>query len=192
MNKAQISKIYREFKVPQGLINHMKAVSLVAEKIAINLNTDQKFIVQAALLHDVLRMVDMSDEVLQKLSEGDSKKYNFWLILKKKYHKIGHERGMSRYLNSINEKKLAKIIKHHGFFDIDKLKTLEEKILYYADKRVDFDKIVTLKKRFAEGKKRNMRPTDNPQLIKSTEAKIFQLEKELGQNSKPNSKTMYL
>ncbi|MEK7085852.1 MAG: hypothetical protein AAB953_02450, partial [Patescibacteria group bacterium] len=70
------------------------------------------------------------------------------------------------------------LIAGHGFFSIWKLKTWEEKILYYADKRVDHDKVVDLKKRFEEGRKRNFTPKDDMELVLKTEKEIEKLEKE--------------
>ena len=48
---------------------------------------------------------------------------------------------------------IANLVKKHDFFAIDNLNTWEEKIMYYADKRVDGDNVVSLKKRFKEGNK---------------------------------------
>ena len=90
---------------------------------------------------------------------------------------------MAQILRKKGEHKLANLIAKHGFFSIWKLKTIEEKILYYADKRVDRDKIVSLKKRFSEGKKRNMSPNDDLEFVKKTEEKVFALEREFVQIS---------
>lgn len=166
MNKNQIQKIYKEFHVPRHIIAHMRAVAyickILCEKFtAKNIKIDKETVISAALLHDTLRVVDF-----EKINPE-------W----KKYHKIGHEKAMAKILRKRGENKMAKLIAKHGFFSISRLKTWEEKILYYADKRVDHDKIVSLEKRFAEGKKRNMLPTDNPKFIAATETKVKNLEK---------------
>lgn len=176
MNKKEIQKIYREFQVPKHIIAHMRVVAKVAKKLAKKIKQkgkkiDEEFIENAALLHDVLRYVDFKNI---KKEDPDC-----WKILWEKYHKIGHEKAMAKILLKRGENKLAKLIVKHGFFSIWKLKTFEEKILYYADKRVDHDKIVSLHVRFEEGKKRNTSPKDNPKLIIATEKKVFELEQEL-------------
>jgi putative nucleotidyltransferase with HDIG domain len=178
MNKKEIQKIYREFQVPKHIIAHMKVVAKVAKKLAKKIKKngkkiDEELVENAALLHDVVRYVDFKNI---KKEDPDCWE-NFW----KKYHKIGHEKAMAKILQKRGENKLAKLISKHGFLSVWKLKTLEEKILYYADKRVDRDKIVSLKVRFEEGKKRNSSPKDDPQLIIDTEKKVFELEQELAQ-----------
>lgn len=176
MNKKEITKIYQEFQVPKHIIAHMKVVAKVANKLAKKIKQkgkkiDEELIENAALLHDVVRYVDFKNI---KKEDPDC-----WKNLWEKYHEIGHEKAMAKILQKKGENELAKLIARHGFFSIWKLKTLEEKILYYADKRVDHDKIVPLHARFEEGKKRNMSPEDNPQLIIDTEKKVFELEQEL-------------
>lgn len=175
MNKKEIRKIYQEFHVPKHIIAHMKMVAKVAKKLARKMNKkgakiDEETIENAALLHDVVRYIDFK--------KPEASDHECWKNLRKKYRKIGHEKAMAKILQKRGEKILAKLIAKHGFFSVWKLKSIEEKILYYSDKRVDRDKIVTLEVRFSEGKKRNMLPTDDPQLIKATEKKIFELERE--------------
>lgn len=183
MTSAEIQKIYQEFKVPANIIAHMRVVSEVASKIAKklisnNVKIDQETIVNAALLHDTLRIVDIKEERLYTLAKNPDE-LKLWLHLKEKYKEIGHEKAMAEVLRNRGEEKLAQLIGKHGFFEVHKLQTLEEKIVYYADKRVDHDKIVDLKKRFDEGKKRNALPGDDQAFIKETEQKVFALEKEL-------------
>ncbi len=153
MTKKDIFKIYSEFCVPEHIIAHMEKVAYVCEFLASGLmkkgfKIDIDSLQNAALLHDVLRLVDC------------------------------HEKEMARVMRQKGEYKIAKLIAGHGFFSIWKLKTWEEKILYYADKRVDHDKVVDLKKRFEEGRKRNFTPKDDMELVLKTEKEIEKLEKE--------------
>ncbi|MBI5753907.1 HD domain-containing protein, partial [Candidatus Peregrinibacteria bacterium] len=176
MTSKEILKIYQEFHVPKHIIRHMKMVAFVCKKIIKkltekNIKIDGKNVINAALLHDVIRYVDF-----KTLSQEDPA---LWQKLRRKYHKIGHEKGMAEILRKRGEKKLANLIAKHGFFPVWNLKTLEEKILYYADKRVDKDKIVDLKTRFIEGKKRNASPQDDAELVAATEKKVETLEQEL-------------
>lgn len=181
MNRKEINKIYKEFHVPKHIISHMRVVAKVAKSLAAKKEgVDAKMIENAALLHDVVRCVDfksIEDKTFKiKPSQSD---LICWKNLWKKYHKIGHEKAMAKILKEKGENELAKLISKHGFFSVWKLKNLEEKILYYADKRVDRDKIVTLDVRFEEGKKRNMSPSDDKEYIKRTENKVYELEREL-------------
>jgi len=85
---------------------------------------------------------------------------------------------MERILLEIGEKKLANLVRKHDFWRIDHLKDWEEKILYYADKRVEADKIVSLEKRFEEGRKRNAREDDDHNLRGNIENKAHKLEED--------------
>lgn len=156
MTKKDILKIYSEFCVPKHIIAHMRQVAYVCEFLASGMikkgfEIDIGTIESAALLHDVLRTTD-------------------W-----------HEKAMARVMRQKGEHKIANLIAKHGFFSIWKLKTWEEKILYYADKRVDHDKIVSLKKRFEEGRKRNFTPKDDMKLVGKTEKEVEKLEKEFAE-----------
>ena len=189
MNKKEIQKIYQEFRVPKHVIAHMQMVALIAKKLTSKMqkkghDVDEKLLENAALLHDVVRCVDFKSIEEKNFTKKPQKKDLIcWQKLWKKYHKIGHEKAMAQILRKKGEHKLANLIAKHGFFSIWKLKTIEEKILYYADKRVDRDKIVSLKKRFSEGKKRNMSPNDDLEFVKKTEEKVFALEREFVQIS---------
>lgn len=188
MNKKDIKKIYLEFHVPKHIIAHMKVVAKVAKKLATEINkkksglrkVNTELLEAAALIHDSVRCVDFKsiEEKHFKIKPSKSD-ITCWKTLWEKYHKIGHEKAMAKILRSKGENKLAKLIAKHGFFSIWKLKTLEEKILYYADKRVDRDKIVSLKTRFEEGKKRNMSENDDIKFIQKTENEVYKLEQKL-------------
>lgn len=91
-----------------------------------------------------------------------------------------HAKKMADYLRKIGEKEMANLVEKHDFWQIDNLKTWEEKILYYADKRVYEDKIVSLKRRIAESRKRYPNPSKE---VLSAERKMFELEAELGELS---------
>lgn len=188
MNKKDIKKIYSEFHVPKHIIAHMKVVAKVARTLAEEINKKRtiskrinvKLVETAALIHDSVRCVDFRsiEEKHYKVKPSKSD-LDCWKILWKKYHKIGHEKAMSKILKSKKQNELARLIAKHGFFSVWKLKRLDEKILYYADKRVDRDKIVSLEIRFEEGKKRNMSEKDDIKYIEKTENKVYELEQEL-------------
>ena len=65
----------------------------------------------------------------------------------------------------------------------EKPDTWEEKLLYYADKRVMHDKIVPLKERLAEGHKRNAYQHGSAEQSKINTSKvdplIYEMEKEI-------------
>ncbi len=185
MNQKEILKIYKDFNVPKHVIRHMKKVKEICEILADcfikkGIKIDKKNLKYAALLHDVLRICDFRDfdpdKFDQKVTKYDIKK---WKYLRSKYGKIGHVKAMEQILNKIGEKKLAILVKKHDFFEIDNLHTWEEKIIFYADKRADGDKIVILEKRFKEGRKRNAKNKEEILKAKEIEEKVKKLEREL-------------
>lgn len=167
----RIFSLYKKYAVPEHIIKHMGKVAQYAlnlcekfEKKGIKI--DKNIVVKAALIHDVLRPCDFRECPKSLL----------------KYHKKGHEKAMSEILNKMGFKKIANLILKHDFYKIDELKTWEEKVLYYSDKRVEKDGIVELKERFKKGRERNFRPTDDLKKVLEIEKKILKLEKEI--NSK--------
>ena len=120
-------KIMREHNLPKHIIAHSKAVCKVALEVVDKLEkkgikVDKDLIVAGALLHDVKR-------------------------LDKDHVKSGAE-----LLESLGLKEVARIVKTHGLKHFEEEdftpKTTEEKIVFYADKRVVDDKIVSLEERF--------------------------------------------
>lgn len=180
-----IKDLYKKYRVPKHVVAHMEKVAefsgpLADKFIKKGFKVDKKLIKEAALLHDILRVCDFRNldpkYFWEKVSEEDKKVWNF---LRKKYGKIGHEKAAKKILHKIGEKELANLIGKHDFWKVEKLKTLEEKILYYADKKVEGDTIVSLKKRFAEGHKRNAMPGEDTAKRTRIENQIIKLEKEI-------------
>ncbi len=185
MTEDEINKYYQRFHVPDLVIAHMKAVAQFAsdfcEQLSENHNEiDKNTVVESALLHDCLRVCDIRNFEPEKLAQNPSKEMLItWKILRNKYGEIGHETAMAEILQIDGHLQHAQIVKMHAFFLIDELETLEEKVLYYSDKRVEFDQFVTLSHRFEEGRKRNFGKEDDLKRVLATEAKVFELEKEL-------------
>ena len=185
MTKSEISKLYKTYHVPKSIISHMKQVANVCKILANKfegkgIKINKKILINTALTHDVFRVCDIKDYNPKNLDPKATKKdIEIWQELRDSYKKIGHEMAISRLLRNMGEYDLAGIIMKHDFYRIDQLKTWEEKLLYYADKRVDFDTIVDLKIRFEEGRKRNSDANSNFEKIVDTEQKVILLEKEI-------------
>ena len=132
-SKEECLSILAKNKTPSNVIGHSKAVCKVAEEIADNLikkgiKVDKKLVIAAALLHDVER--EKKDHII----EG------------------------AKLIRKMGFPEVAKVISKHSLYKIENpLKqphTYEEKIVFYADKRVKGSKIVSLEERFADLKKR--------------------------------------
>ena len=120
-------------KTPSNVIEHCKAVCRLSEEVADNLIADgikvnKKLVIAAALLHDVERV------------------------------KNNHVIVGAKLIKSLGFPEVAKVMVRHSMYQIEDSKnipkTVEEKIVFYADKRALGGKIVSLKERFDDTKKR--------------------------------------
>lgn len=126
--QEQCLQILKDNKVPDNIIAHCRQVCKVALKVADllkarGINVNKELVAAGALLHDV-----------KKLSPND--------------HVIeGYELA-----KALGFPEVALIIKKHGLYRLDDgdfvPKTWEGKIVFYADKRVKNDKIVSVDERF--------------------------------------------
>lgn len=132
--KQQCLKILKQENVPDKIISHLKAVhdfSMkvcdILEKRGIKIN--RNLVAAGALLHDVKKL-SLDDHIIE-----------------------GYE-----LVKSLGYPKVADVIKKHGLAHLDKEdfapKTWEEKIVFYADKRIRSDKVVSLEERFEYIKQR--------------------------------------
>ena len=116
-------KILEEVKLPEHIVAHSKAVCRVALEVAENLErrgveVNKGIIIASALLHDVKKLEPY------------------------------HEKAGARFLEERGLKEIAKVVRKHCLNIDVKPETIEEKIVFYADKRVNEDKIVSLEERF--------------------------------------------
>jgi putative nucleotidyltransferase with HDIG domain len=125
--KEECLNILKASKTPSNVIVHSKAVCRFAEKLADKLEKkgiklNKELVVAASLLHDVKRAED------NHIAEG------------------------AKLLKRMGFPKIAEVIKKHSLHRLDdknvQPRTYEEKILFYADKRVKDNKVVSLKERF--------------------------------------------
>ena len=133
--EAQCLEIMKKEKAPINVIRHCKAVAKFAVKIAEKLvkkgiKVDIPLVMAAALLHDIARHRPGDHEI-----EGIN-------IAKK----LGFD------------KKLVDVIRTHGLFHVFEPgfqpNTVEQKIVFYADKRANGNKEVSVEKRFEYLRKR--------------------------------------
>lgn len=185
----EAKSIIMEHHLPDHIIRHCekvrKIVQMIGEKyIEKGENLDLENLISAALLHDIFRIADITDESYQNLY-SDAVKYDqvTWDSIRNRYKGKTHAQAAYEFFMHKGEEKLALIIKKHYFYAIldpaDKPITLEEKILSYADKRVMHDKIVSLKERFEEGRKRHNPKYENMDEVQKIYDAYYSLEKEI-------------
>jgi uncharacterized protein len=181
-----------EYHVPPHMINHSRAVAKLAVFLAHRLNengaaVDVTLLEGACLLHDLLRVHDFKESDYnnfeRNLPEEEKAK---WQRIRAKYKASSHE-DVGYDILKEQYPALALAIKRHRYMVLldekEKPDTWEEKLLYYADKRVMHETIVPLKERLAEGHKRNVFLHGSAAQSKINTAKvdplIYKMEKEI-------------
>lgn len=145
---------------------------------------DQIRIIISAILHDLLKGIDIytynKDKYVNDYSPSQQE-INFQEEILKKYKDTEHEDAAYLELKD-DYPKIAKIIKAHKFFDVDKLKDIDEKIVSYADKRNEFGLIMDVTRRLIRSHLRYTHSSyriNNWEKVIQTDNKILDLEKEL-------------
>ncbi len=132
-SREECLEILEKNKTLSNIIEHCKAVCKVAEDIAEKLikkgvDVNKELVIAGALLHDIERT------------------------------KENHVIEGTKLLKSMGFSEVAKVVKKHSLYKIEdeeiQPKTIEEKIVFYADKRIMGTKVVSLKERFEDIKKR--------------------------------------
>jgi len=185
----QCYELLKQCRVPKHIVRHCEATADFAVELAkkiskrgIKVNVD--FVHRACLLHDIMRVCDFRkpiDDIFDEpITEKDREK---WRQLSQRHKGLRHEDAACEFLKA-EYPEIALAIKKHAYKSLldEKLKppTIEEKIVYYADKRVMHDKVVPLAERLEEGHSRNTCPADKKTVdIAYIDSLIFELEKEL-------------
>jgi len=123
-------------KVPEHIIKHSERVTLISSVIGSALcekgeSLDLKLLISAGLLHDVKKFESL-------------------------YTKENHAKAGERFLKSLGYFEVAKIVGAHIIFKPKKPyeKVYPEEVVFYADKRVKHEVIVSLEERFRDLKER--------------------------------------
>lgn len=190
--RKECFEIIRRCRVPPHIVKHCLAVAklavFLAHKLkdnAVAVNVD--LVDRAGLLHDILRVCDMKESEYRQFEKPVTERDKAtWRLLKERYDGICHEEAAGELLKA-KYPALALAIKKHRYAALldekDRPSTWEEKLVYYADKRVMHDRIVPLKERLQEAHKRNVPlcGTEAQSQIKTAKVDclIFELEEEI-------------
>ena len=132
--KEECLEILRRENVPDNIIAHVKTVHDFSMKIVDllekkGIKINRKLVTAGALLHDI-----------KKLTKGDHIKEGYELV------------------KSLGFPEVAEVIRKHGLQHLGdgsyEPKTWEEKIVFYADKRCNGNKVVSVNERFGYAKQR--------------------------------------
>lgn len=152
----ECENIWDENKVPQNVREHMIAVNKVAMFLGKKLkeageNINLELLDKASLLHDL--------DKIPSLKKG------------------GHGHMTRDILTKKGHSKVGELAYKHKFGQVNNLRTWEEKIINYADKRCKDDEIVSLKERFDDIAKRYKELVTGDSL--KMEKLFYDLEKEI-------------
>jgi len=167
--EEKIQALREKYETPENVIGHCEVCGQVARQICEAYGLDPLFTVTACRLHDLLRALDFmpGDERREKLIA--------------EFGEIQHEIAAGNLLTSLGYPELGRAIDTHRTSSLYRPEvhplTLEEKIVYYADKRVKHTEIVSVAERFRDGRERNahlMRPEEH-----DLEERTLRIEREL-------------
>jgi uncharacterized protein len=184
--------IIKKCHVPPHIVSHSLATAklgvFLAQKLREkNIAIDPGLVEKACLLHDIARLCDLKESNYNNFGRDVSEQERTaWDRLKTKFKSARHE-DIAYELLREKYPALALAIKKHRYTALlnekDKPATWEEKIVYYADKRVMHDKIVTLKERLEEAHQRSasLRNINEQSKIDTAgvDRLIFELEQEI-------------
>lgn len=153
--------LLKKEKIPEHIIKHSEKVALISLFIGCFLKEvgekiDFSLLVTGALLHDI-------------------KKYES-ILTGENHALLGYE-----FMEKMGYKRIGNIIKAHIYLEISSFDApiSEEEIVHYADKRVMHDKIVTLKERFEDLKKRYGKDKQSILRLEFLEKLNYRLEKRI-------------
>ncbi len=156
-SREKCMELLKKYNVPDNIINHSVFVSKIAVYLAKKLKRagkkiDISLVEAGALLHDIAKYKSILED--NEYSHGDMAEK---ILLEEGYPEVGE------------------IAKMHRLDRAKELKTWEEKVVYYADKRVLHRKLVSLKERYEDLKKRYKVPKEKRYPLKP----LLELEKEI-------------
>lgn len=162
--KEEAYKLLKKYNLPQNIIEHSEAVARLAVSLGKRLNNkkakavvDIKLIESLALLHDIAKMQELKQK---KYVEGLTEN-----LLK--------EEGFGEFGRMAENLGLGSIVKKP-------LESWEEKIVYYADKRIVQNAIVPLAKRFEYFREKyGKKSKEAEELINKAKPLAEKLEKEI-------------
>jgi tRNA threonylcarbamoyladenosine biosynthesis protein TsaE len=170
--------------LPENVIRHCNAVAETAADIADQLIRQQHRLIRreavrcGGLLHDLFRFLDFRLGGSANPEPVSAEQQQAWDRVRAEFPGMRHEAACAAFLRKRGYETLATIISTHGVqLPPGKAATIEQKILYYADKLVALDKRVTLEERFKDFSERYAGGKETPQNMQWYEqAKAVQQE----------------
>lgn len=142
--------------LPRMVVLHCEAVADCAARLGRTLLERGRVVRLQALrsagaLHDLLRFVDFHQGTSHIEREINPEHASVWRKMKERYAGLRHEAAAARFIAERGFPHVAEIVRVHGLTlaGLNRV-TIEQKLLYYADKRVKLDEIVPLEERLRD------------------------------------------
>lgn len=142
--------------LPQHVCRHSDAVGAYAVVLAGSILQRgvlvRPFLLRrAGELHDLLRFLDFRNRGGPPLSSYDSRDRSVWEEQRARFVSLSHEAACAAFLDAEGYHAVGSVVRTHGAcLPPDSEATIEQKLLFYADKRLKVDEIVTLEERLRD------------------------------------------
>ena len=155
-------ELWDTYHVPVNVRGHLSKVRDVSILLGQELQkagqtVDLALTEAGALLHDVLRFVGVPQVNLRYFEEPPTMDdFEEWRRLDSKYSGLNHAQAAGAELRELGySEALALVVERHDYAKVidpeERPSTWEEKIVFYADKRVLHRELVSLDRRFDDG-----------------------------------------
>lgn len=155
-SEHQIRQWRSEVQLPANVIAHSDAVasfaSSLAEKLlARGVIVRTQMLVLAGMVHDLFRFIDFRDGAGPPDVRITEDQLRVWEPWKARWKELRHEAACARFLEEQGFYALACVVAVHGLsLPSPERITIEQKLLFYADKRVMGATVVSLEERFRD------------------------------------------
>ena len=155
-SSLQIETWRKEMMLPEHICRHCDAVAAYTETLAQDLlgrgiPIRKEAVTCAAMLHDLLRFIDFTPGGSHVDTEDSPEELACWKQWTQKYPSMSHEQACAAFLREQRYTALGDIVEYHGIsLPFPAYHTVEQKLLFYADKRILLDRKVCLEERKAD------------------------------------------
>ncbi len=159
-SREQITQWRKDVRLPAHIVSHCNAVTDFSLSLARSLITEGRIIrvkalEAAGLVHDLLRFIDFKPAAHPDGFTSSPEDQHVWDEWKQRFPGMKHEAACAEFLRGHGYSVVAAIVESHGLaLEPNTPKTIEQQILFYADKRVLMDRVVSLEERFSDFAKR--------------------------------------
>jgi tRNA threonylcarbamoyl adenosine modification protein YjeE len=175
--------------LPAHIETHCDVVANVAARLAEHLMKQGTIVrlealTAAAKIHDLFRFLDFKSNQSHVTGSVTPAMEEAWVPWKKRFAGIRHEAAAGVFLKEEGYPGLGAIVAPHGLPSPTPPVTTEQKLLFYADKRVALDQIVTVEERFTEFAERYAQGKRSPESF-DWEKRTKEVERELFPDGPP-------